>query len=238
MNGKCSKMNVDMIHTRNLVKVYRRGFIETPALTSINLDIGKGEYVAIYGPSGSGKTSLFNILGLLDEPTSGEVFFMDREVSNLPEGKRTGIRRGNIGFVFQEFNLVDELTVQENIELPMVYLNLPKRERKSKVMEVLEKFRLSHKKHDYPHQLTNLQQQTVALARATVFGPGLLLADEPTGDLDSTSGAEIMDLISMVNENGISVVLFTHSLRDAQRAHRIVQIFDGHFVTEGVQSLI
>lgn len=227
-----------MIHTRNLVKVYRNGFVETPALSNVNLDVGKGEYVAVFGPSGSGKTSLFNILGLLDNPTSGEVFFMGREVGSLPERQRTRIRRGNIGFVFQHFNLIDELTVQENIELPMIYHNLSLKERRYRLMEAMERFRLSHKRHEYPRQLTNLQQQTVALARSVVFNPGLLLADEPTGDLDSASGTEIMELLSMVNEHGISVVLFTHSLREAQKAQRMVQLFDGHIVTEGSQGLI
>jgi len=227
-----------MIHTRNLVKVYRNGFVETPALSNVNLDVGKGEYVAVFGPSGSGKTSLFNILGLLDNPTSGEVFFMGREVGSLPERQRTRIRRGNIGFVFQHFNLVDELTVQENIELPMIYHNLSLKERRYRLMEAMERFRLSHKRHEYPRQLTNLQQQTVALARSVVFNPGLLLADEPTGDLDSASGTEIMELLSMVNEHGIAVVLFTHSLREAQKAQRMVQVFDGHIVTEGSQGLI
>lgn len=227
-----------MIHTRNLVKVYRNGFVETPALSNVNLDVGKGEFVAVFGPSGSGKTSLFNILGLLDNPTSGEVFFMGREVGSLPERQRTRIRRGNIGFVFQHFNLVDELTVQENIELPMIYHNLSLKERRHRLMEVMERFRLSHKRHEYPRQLTNLQQQTVALARSVVFNPGLLLADEPTGDLDSASGTEIMELLSMVNEHGIAVVLFTHSLREAQKAQRMVQVFDGHIVTQGSQGLI
>lgn len=227
-----------MIHTRNLVKVYRNGFVETPALSNVNLDVGKGEFVAVFGPSGSGKTSLFNILGLLDNPTSGEVFFMGREVGSLPERQRTRIRRGNIGFVFQHFNLVDELTVQENIELPMIYHNLSLKERRYRLMEALERFRLSHKRHEYPRQLTNLQQQTVALARSVVFNPGLLLADEPTGDLDSASGTEIMELLSMVNEHGIAVVLFTHALREAQKAQRMVQVFDGHIVTEGSQGLI
>ncbi len=231
-------MNNLMIHTRNLVKVYRNGFVETPALSNVNLDVGKGEYVAVFGPSGSGKTSLFNILGLLDNPTSGEVFFMGREVGSLPERQRTRIRRGNIGFVFQHFNLIDELTVQENIELPMIYHNLSLKERRYRLMEAMERFRLSHKRHEYPRQLTNLQQQTVALARSVVFNPGLLLADEPTGDLDSASGTEIMELLSMVNEHGISVVLFTHSLREAQKAQRMVQLFDGHIVTEGSQGLI
>lgn len=227
-----------MIHTRNLVKVYSNGFVESPALNNVNLDIGKGEYVAVYGPSGSGKTTLFNILGLLDEPTSGEVFFLGREVGSLPERQRTHLRRGNIGFVFQGFNLVDELTVQENVELPMIYLNLSSKERKARTVEVLERFRLSHKKHDFPRQLTNLQQQTVAIARSVVFGPGLLLANEPTGDLDSASGSEIMHLLSVINESGISVVLFSHSLQEAQKAQRIVQVFDGHVVTEGSQNLI
>lgn len=231
-------MNNFMIHTRNLVKVYRNGFVETPALSNVNLDVGKGEFVAVFGPSGSGKTSLFNILGLLDNPTSGEVFFMGREVGSLPERQRTRIRRGNIGFVFQHFNLVDELTVQENIELPMIYHNLSLKERRHRLMEVMERFRLSHKRHEYPRQLTNLQQQTVALARSVVFNPGLLLADEPTGDLDSASGTEIMELLSMVNEHGIAVVLFTHSLREAQKAQRMVQVFDGHIVTQGSQGLI
>lgn len=231
-------MNNFMIHTRNLVKVYRNGFVETPALSNVNLDVGKGEYVAVFGPSGSGKTSLFNILGLLDNPTSGEVFFMGREIGSLPERQRTRIRRGNIGFVFQHFNLVDELTVQENIELPMIYHNLSLKERRYRLMEAMERFRLSHKRHEYPRQLTNLQQQTVALARSVVFNPGLLLADEPTGDLDSASGTEIMELLSMVNEHGIAVVLFTHSLREAQKAQRMVQVFDGHIVTQGSQGLI
>lgn len=227
-----------MIHTRNLVKAYRNGFVEIPALSNVNLDIGKGEYVAVLGPSGSGKTSLFNILGLLESPTSGEVFFRGREVGSLPERQRTRIRRGNIGFLFQDFNLVEELTVEENIGLPMIYQNFSVKERKNRINEILERFRLGHKRRDFPRQLTNLQQQTVAIARSVVYGPELLLADEPTGDLDSASGAEVMDLLSMVNEQGLTLVLFTHSRQEAQKAQRIVHLFDGHVVREGNQDLI
>ncbi len=227
-----------MIHTRNLVKVYRNGLIETIALSNVNLDVGKGEYVAVFGPSGAGKTTLFNILGLLSSPTSGDVFFQGREVGSLSEKLRTRIRRGNIGFVFKQFNLVDELTVQENIELPLIYQNKSFKERKTGVADTLERFKISHKRNNYPKQLTNLQQQTVALARSVVFGPKLLLAIEPTGNLDSTGGSVIMELLSGINETGVSVVLFTHSLREAHKAQRIIQIFDGHVVTEGVQKLV
>jgi putative ABC transport system ATP-binding protein len=224
-----------IVHTRNLVKVYRSYEVEITALINVNIDIGENEYVAVAGPSGSGKSSLFKILGLLEGPDSGEVYFMNSEVGSLSENERTGLRRGKVGYVFRDINLVDELNVFENIELPLIYMKLSRRERHNLVDEVLEKYRIGHKSNMYPNKLTGLQQQIVALARATVYNPTLLLADEPTGNLDSSAGGEIMELISRLNEEGTTVVFFTNSMPEAQRAHRIIQLFDGHVVTEAIR---
>jgi putative ABC transport system ATP-binding protein len=221
-----------MIHTRNLVKGYRNHEVETPVLINVNIDIGDGEYVAVAGPSGSGKSTLFNILGLLEQPDQGELFFMGREVSVLSDRYRIKLRRGHIGYVFRQFNLVDELTVAENIELPLLYLSLSRKQRKEMVNESLFRFKLDHIRKSFPRQLTGLQQQVTALARAAVFNPSLLLADEPTGNLNSTGGNEILELLSTINEAGTTVVVFTNSMQDAQKTQRIIQLFDGHVVTD------
>ena len=221
-----------MIHTSNLVKVHENGYVTTPALRNVNLDIDEGEFVAVVGASGSGKTSLLNILGLIDSPTSGELIFMKQNVSTASEKQRVRLRRDNIGFVFQHFNLIDELTVFENIELPLIYSPNSHKERKKRIDEILEHFKISHKKRSYPYQLSNLQQQTVAIARAIVFAPKVIFADEPTGNLDSADGSTIMDLLTMVNEMGTGIVLMTHSTREVQRAQRIIGIHDGHIVKE------
>ena len=221
-----------MIHTSNLVKVHENGYISTPALRNVNLDIDEGEFVAVTGASGSGKTSLFNILGLIDSPTSGELFFMKQNVGNASGKQRVRLRRNNIGFVFQHFNLIDELTVFENIELPLIYTPNSHKERKKRINEMLEHFKISHKKRNYPYQLSNLQQQTVAIARAIVSEPKMILADEPTGNLDSADSSTVMDLLTMVNEMGTAVVMMTHSTHEAQRAQRIIGIHDGHIVKE------
>ncbi|WP_044117763.1 ABC transporter ATP-binding protein [Alkaliflexus imshenetskii] len=225
-----------MIHTRNLIKVYRSHNVENVALINVNIDIGDNEFVSVTGPSGCGKSSLFNILGLMETPDSGEVFFMNREVSQLPDRQRLLLRRGLIGFVFKDFQLVDELTVFENIELPLIYLDYSKKERRKMVQDVLNRYKISHKYNVYPSHLTGLQKQITALARATVFKPKLLLADEPTGSLDSTAGGEIMELLSGINEDGITIVLFTNSMNIAQRAQRVIQLFDGHVVSEAGHS--
>jgi putative ABC transport system ATP-binding protein len=226
-----------MIHTRNLVKSYRSQEVQTPVLINVNIDIGDGEYVAIAGPSGSGKSSLFNIMGLLEQPDEGEIFFMGREVSSLNDRQRMNLRRGNIGYVFREFNLVDELSVVQNIELPLLYMDLSRKQRKKMLEKSLYDFKLEHIRKNFPGQLTGLQQQITALARATVFNPSLLLADEPTGNLNSTSGNEIFELLSGINESGTTVVVFTNSISDAQKTQRIIQLFDGHVVTDLAQKV-
>lgn len=224
-----------MIHTRNLVKSYRNKLVETPALINVNIDIGDGEFVAVAGHSGSGKTALFNIMGLMELPDAGEVYFMGRELSSLSEKAREKLRRGNIGYVFRQFNLIDEMSVWENIELPLLYLKLSRKERRLMVEEALAQFQLGHIQKYYPQQLTGLQQQTVSLARASVFKPALLLADEPTGDINSSAGNVVMDFLSEINERGITVVVFTNLMQDAHKAQRIIQLHDGHVVTDAAQ---
>lgn len=226
-----------MIHTRNLVKSYRNKLVETPALINVNIDIGDGEFVAIAGPSGSGKSALFNIMGLMDRPDSGEVYFNDIELGSLSEKDRLNLRRGKIGYVFREFNLIDEMTVRENIELPLLYLNLSRKQRSIMVEEALLQFKLGHIRNYYPQQLTGLEQQTTSMARASVFKPLLVLADEPTGDLNSTDGSVIIDLFSEICERGMTVIIFTNSLQDAQKAQRIIKLHDGHVVTESAQMI-
>ncbi len=227
-----------MIKTNELVKVFRTDEVETTALNKVNLNIESGEFVAIMGPSGCGKSTLLNILGLLDNPTNGELYFGDQEVSKYSERQRTNLRKANIGFVFQSFNLIDELTVYENVELPLLYLNMPASERKKKVEEVLDRMKMSHRKKHFPQQLSGGQQQRVAISRAVVTNPKLILADEPTGNLDSANGEEVMNLLTQLNNDGTTIVMVTHSPSDAEKAHRIIQLFDGHIVTENIKKVL
>ncbi len=227
-----------MIKTNELVKIFRTDEVETTALNKVNLNIESGEFVAIMGPSGCGKSTLLNILGLLDNPSSGELHFVDQEVSKYSERQRTNLRKANIGFVFQSFNLIDELTVYENVELPLLYLNMPSSERKKKVEAVLDRMKMSHRKKHFPQQLSGGQQQRVAISRAVVTNPKLILADEPTGNLDSANGEEVMSLLTQLNNDGTTIVMVTHSPSDAEKAHRIVQLFDGHIVTENIKKVL
>lgn len=224
-----------MIKTVDLVKVFRTDEVETTALNKVSLEIKKGEFVAIMGPSGCGKSTLLNILGLLDNPSDGQYYFMDIEVAKHKEKQRTNLRKSNIGFVFQSFNLIDELTVFENVELPLLYQNVPSSERKKKVEAVLERMKISHRRNHFPQQLSGGQQQRVAIARSVVSNPKLILADEPTGNLDSSNGEEVMNLLSELNNEGTTIVMVTHSPTDAEKAHRIIQLFDGHIVTENIK---
>lgn len=227
-----------ILKTNNLVKIFRTDEVETTALNNVNIEIKSGEFVAVMGPSGCGKSTLLNILGLLDNPSSGELYFMDNEVSNLNERKRTVYRKGNIGFVFQSFNLIDELTVYENVELPLLYLKMPSSERKKRVQDVLDRMKIAHRKNHFPQQLSGGQQQRVAVSRAVITKPKLILADEPTGNLDSANGEEVMGILSELNEQGTTIVMVTHSPSDAEKAHRIIQLFDGHIVTENINKLL
>ena len=224
-----------MIKSKNLKKIYRTEEVETTALDSINLEIREGEYVAIMGPSGCGKSTLLNILGMIDKPTSGEYHFMGKEVSKYSERQRAQLRKANIGFVFQSFNLIDELTVAENVELPLLYLGYSSSERKKRVTEVLEHMELIPRKNHFPQQLSGGQQQRVAVARAVVADPKLILADEPTGNLDSTHGEEVMRLISQLHEAGTTIIMVTHSPAYAEYSHRVIHLFDGHVVSENIQ---
>jgi putative ABC transport system ATP-binding protein len=223
-----------MIKTENLHKVFRTEEIETCALNQVNLQIEKGEFVAIMGPSGCGKSTLLNIIGLLDNPTSGRYYFNDLEVGSFKELHRTNLRKGNIGFVFQSFNLIDEFNVYENVELPLIYLKMSRKERKERIEKVLERMNISHRKKHFPQQLSGGQQQRVAVARAVVSNPMLILADEPTGNLDSKNGLEVMNLLTDLNREGTTIVMVTHSLHDAGFAHRIINLFDGQIITEAV----
>jgi len=221
-----------MIKTENLMKTFRTEEVETTALNNINLHVQKGEFVAIMGPSGCGKSTLLNIIGLLDNPTDGLYYFNGHEVSKFKESQRTGLRKGNIGFVFQSFNLIDDLTVYENVELPLIYLKLKPAERKQMVETVLERMKIGHRRKHFPQQLSGGQQQRVAIARAVVSNPKLILADEPTGNLDSKNGLEVMKLLSELNREGTTIVMVTHSERDAGFAHRVINLFDGQVITE------
>lgn len=227
-----------MIKTNQLIKIFRTDEIETTALNKVDLDVQKGEFVAIMGPSGCGKSTLLNIVGLLDNPTSGELYFNGTEVSKFKEKHRTELRKGSIGFVFQSFNLIDELTVYENVELPLLYLKVSASERKKKVEDVLDRMKITHRRKHFPQQLSGGQQQRVAIARAVVANPKLILADEPTGNLDSGNGEEVMKLLSELNKEGTTIVMVTHSPSDAEYAHRIVQLFDGHIVTENIKRIL
>jgi putative ABC transport system ATP-binding protein len=227
-----------MIKTIDLVKVFRTDEVETTALNKVNITAEKGEFVAIMGPSGCGKSTLLNILGLLDTPSGGQYFFNGEEVAKYKEKQRTGLRKGNIGFVFQSFNLIDELTVFENVELPLLYLRVSSADRKRMVNEVLERMKITHRRKHFPQQLSGGQQQRVAIARAVVTKPQLILADEPTGNLDSANGEEVMNLLTELNNDGTTIIIVTHSPSDADKAHRIVQLFDGHIVTENIRQIL
>ncbi|MBN2382843.1 ABC transporter ATP-binding protein [bacterium] len=224
-----------MIVTKDLNKTYIIEDIETTALKNINLTIHRGEFVAVMGPSGCGKTTLLNVLGLLDVPSEGEHYFQSQEVSQLSERDRAAIRKSNIGFVFQSFNLIMELSVYENIELPLVYLHLPLSERRERVLEIMDRLQLSTRGRYFPQQLSGGQQQRVAVARAIVGNPSLLLADEPTGNLDSQNGREIMELLTKLNEMGTTIIMVTHSITLADYGQRIIHLFDGHVVTENMK---
>ena len=221
-----------MIRIEHLSKVFRTEEVETTALNDMSLHVKQGEFVAIMGPSGCGKSTLLNIIGLLDNPTSGNYYFNGQEVGHLKEKQRTQVRKGNIGFVFQSFNLIDELNVYENVELPLIYLKKKASEKKELVTSILDRMNISHRVKHFPQQLSGGQQQRVAIARAVVAGPKLILADEPTGNLDSKNGAEVMNLLTELNQEGTTIVMVTHSQHDASYAHRVVHLFDGQIVTE------
>ena len=219
-----------MIKIENLSKSFRTEEVETLALRNVSLSVEKGEFVAIMGPSGCGKSTLLNILGLLDNPTEGTYLLDGTNVSDLKEKNRTGLRKGKIGFVFQNFNLMDELSIEDNVELPLKYLNISAAERKQKVAAALERMGISHRAKHYPQQLSGGQQQRAAIARAVVARPELILADEPTGNLDSQNGLEVMNLLTELNREGTTIVMVTHSRHDASYTHRVINLFDGKIV--------
>jgi len=221
-----------MIQISNLQKVYRTEDIETVALDKLSFEVKEGEFVAIMGPSGCGKSTLLNILGLLDDPDGGSFVFNGQEIAHFSEARRAELRKRNIGFVFQSFNLIDELTVFENVELPLIYLGVKTSERKAKVEEVLKKMQVMHRRNHFPQQLSGGQQQRVAVARAVVNNPRLILADEPTGNLDSSNGNEVMQLLTELNDQGTTIIMVTHSEHDARYSHRIIRLLDGQLVLE------
>ncbi len=223
-----------MIKTENLQKIFRTDEVETWALNEVSIEINEGEFVAVMGPSGCGKTTLLNILGLLDNPTGGSYFLNGTDVSKFTENQRTSLRKGVIGFVFQSFNLIDELNVYENIELPLLYMRIPASQRKERVKEAMNRMAISHREKHFPQQLSGGQQQRVAIARAVVANPKLILADEPTGNLDSRNGAEVMNLLTDLNREGTTIVMVTHSQHDAGFAGRTINLFDGKVVPEVV----
>ena len=225
-----------MIKAVNLSKVFRTDEVETTALNKVSFEIKKGEFVAIMGPSGCGKSTLLNILGLLDNPSDGEYYFLEKEVSKFSEKQRANTRKHNIGFVFQNFNLIDELNVNENVELPLIYLGLSSSERKKRVESALEQMQIMHRRKHFPLQLSGGQQQRVAVARAVVANPHLILADEPTGNLDSAHGEEVMNLLASLNQNGTTIIMVTHSQRDAEYAQRIIRLFDGQIINENIKA--
>ncbi|MEL6866550.1 MAG: ABC transporter ATP-binding protein [Bacteroidota bacterium] len=223
-----------MIRTNKLNKVYRTEEVETTALNNIDIEIKEGEFVSIMGPSGCGKSTLLNILGLIDNPSGGEYYFLDEEVATYPERKRSSLRKHNIGFIFQSFNLIDELSVYENVELPMLYTKVPSAERKKRVEELLEQMSMMHRRNHFPQQLSGGQQQRVAVARAIVNRPKLILADEPTGNLDSSNGDDVMKLLSDLHNAGTTIIMVTHSNYCAEFGNRIIRLLDGQVVTENV----
>ena len=224
-----------MIKINNIKKVYTIGEVETTALNNVNLEIDEGKVVAVMGPSGCGKSTLLNLLGLLDKPTDGEYYFMDQEVSTYSERQRANLRKATIGFVFQSFNLIGELTVFENVELPLLYLSVSGSGRKKRVEEILDYMGIIHRRNHFPQQLSGGQQQRVAIARAIVTKPRLILADEPTGNLDSAHGDEVMNLLIELNKIGTTIVTVTHSSHYAEYGHQIVHLFDGHIVTNNIR---
>ena len=219
-----------MIKIENLTKIFRTEDVETLALRGVSLNVDKGDFVAVMGPSGCGKSTLLNIVGLLDNPTEGSYVLDGTDVSALKEKNRTALRKGKIGFVFQNFNLIDELNIEENVELPLRYLNISASDRKKRVAEVLERMGIAHRAKHFPQQLSGGQQQRAAIARAVVGRPSLILADEPTGNLDSKNGREVMDLLTELNREGTTIVMVTHSQRDAAYTHRVINLFDGKVV--------
>ena len=223
-----------MIKITNLEKYYRTDEVETVALNKISIEIKQGEFVAVMGPSGCGKSTLLNVLGLLDDADNGSYLFNGTEVIKYNERQRAQIRKQNIGFVFQSFNLIDELSVYENVELPLIYLDVKPSERKTRVEEVLDKMQIMHRKKHFPQQLSGGQQQRVAVARAVVNNPKLILADEPTGNLDSSNGNEVMQLLTDLNEKGTTIIMVTHSEHDSTYSHRIIRMLDGATVTENI----
>lgn len=224
-----------MLKLHNLTRVYRTDLVETLALNNINLEIEQGEFVAIMGPSGCGKSTLLNTIGLLDSPTEGQYFFNEEDVAGYNESKLANIRKANIGFIFQNFNLIDELSVQENIELALLYHNIPAAERKQRVESVMDQVGIAHRANHKPNQLSGGQQQRVAVARAVVANQKLILADEPTGNLDSAHGQEVMEMLLQLNKEGTTIVMVTHSPAHADYAHRTVNLFDGKIVTENTR---
>jgi len=226
-----------MLKLHNLSKMYRTDEVETVALDSVNIEIKTGEFVAIMGPSGCGKSTLLNIIGMLDSPSSGQYIFQDEDISDYTETRRSHIRKKNIGFIFQSFNLIDELTVAENVELALLYHNLPGKERKERVNEVMDKIGIAHRAKHMPSQLSGGQQQRVAVARAVVGNQGLILADEPTGNLDSAHGQEVMEMLRVLNDEGSNIVMVTHSPAHADYARRTINLFDGRVVTENLRAV-
>ena len=225
-----------MLKLHNLYKIYHTDEIETVALNGINLEIEQGDFVAIMGPSGCGKSTLLNIIGMLDNPSEGDYFFFDENVAPYSEAQRSQLRKQNIGFIFQSFNLIDELSVSENIELALLYHNMPSAERKKRVAAVMDRMGIAHRANHMPGQLSGGQQQRVAVARAVVGDQPLILADEPTGNLDSVHGQEVMELLRSLNSEGTTIVMVTHSPSHADYAHRTVNLFDGHVVTENTRA--
>jgi putative ABC transport system ATP-binding protein len=223
-----------MLKTTNLTKIYRNAEIETRAIQDVSLEVKKGEFVAIMGPSGCGKTTLLNILGLLDNPSSGTYRFLDTETAQFSEKKRAKLRKKNIGYIFQNFNLIEELNVYENVELPLIYIGLHAKKRRKLVLSTLDKMHILHRKYHFPQQLSGGQQQRVAVARAVVSNPQIILADEPTGNLDSTHGEDVMRTLNELNKEGTTIIMVTHSQRDASYANRIVRLFDGQIINENI----
>ncbi len=230
-------MNTTMLKTVNLTKIFRTDEVETTALHNVSFQIQTGEFVAIMGPSGCGKSTLLNIIGLLDNPSGGDYYFLGQEVSKFTEKMRANLRKKNIGFVFQNFNLIDELNVYENVELPLIYLGMSSSERKKRVEATLEQMQIMHRRKHFPLQLSGGQQQRVAVARAVVANPHLILADEPTGNLDSAHGEEVMNLLAQLNQNGTTIIMVTHSQHDAEFSQRIIRLFDGQIVNENIMNV-
>ena len=227
-----------MITLQNLSRVYRTDEVETVALNAVDIDIGDGEFVAIMGPSGCGKSTLLNIIGMLDSPTSGNYFFKGEDIAGYPETRLSQIRKRNIGFIFQSFNLIEELTVAENIELALLYHNIPANERREQVAAVMDKVGIAHRAKHMPGQLSGGQQQRVAVARAVVGNQSLILADEPTGNLDSAHGQEVMEMLQGLNDEGTTIVMVTHSPAHSDYARRTINLFDGHVVTENLRAVV